>query len=122
MQKVLLLLLLAFFTANLSANDFSKLKGTWNYKVDYAPEGYEKGQMTFAEKDGQVTGEVKIQGQAIQLKDLVYADGQYKFNVTIEYNNIPVVLTVEGDKLTGKANTPEGVMPITGTREKPVKK
>jgi hypothetical protein len=121
MKRVWVILLFSFLAVNLSANDFSKLMGTWNYKVEYAPEGYDRGQIIFTQKESKVSGEVRIQGQSIPLNEIKYADGQYKFNVTIEYNNIPVVFKVEGDKLTGKANTPDGVMPISGTKEKAAK-
>lgn len=121
MKRFLVILFFAVAAINLSANELIKLKGTWNYKVEYAPEGYEKGQIIFSEQEGKVTGVVKVQGQSIPLNNLVFADGQYKFNVNIEYNDIPVTFKVEGDKLTGKANTPEGQMPISGIKEKAAK-
>lgn len=116
MRKLLLIFAIILISGYLSANDFSKLLGTWNYKVEYAPQGYDKGQMVFAEKEGKVVGEVKIEGYSIPVKNLEVVEGEYKFGVEIDYGLIPVYIKIEGDKLTGRASTPEGDMPVTGTK------
>jgi hypothetical protein len=119
MKKLLFVIILAVFTGYVSANEFAKLIGTWNYKVEYAPEGYDKGQMVFSEKEGKVVGEVKIEGYSIPVKNLEIIEGQYKFGVEIDYGYIPITIKVDGNKLTGKANTPDGDMPIQATKAKP---
>jgi hypothetical protein len=122
MRKLLFVIVLAIISGYASANEFAKLLGTWNYKVEYAPQGYEKGQMVFMEKEGKVVGEVKIQGYSIPVKNLQVTEGQFKFGVTIENENIPVLFKVDGDKLTGNANSPDGNLPISAVRAKPEKK
>jgi len=122
MKKLLFIIVLAVFTGYVSANEFAKLLGTWDYKVEYAPQGYEKGQLVFMEKEGKVVGEVKIQGYSIPVKNLQVIEGQFKFGVTIENENIPVLFKVDGDKLTGKANTSDGNMSISAVKAKPVQK
>jgi hypothetical protein len=119
MKKLLFVIILAVFTGYVSANELNKLIGTWNYKVEYAPEGYDKGQMVFSEKEGKVVGEVRIEGYSIPVKNLEIIEGQFKFGVEIDYGYIPITLKLDGDKLTGKANTPDGDMPILGTKAKP---
>lgn len=118
MKKLLIVFVLAVFSGYVSANEFAKLVGTWNYKVEYAPEGYDKGQMVFSEKEGKVVGEIRMEGYSIPVKNLELVEGQFKFGVEIEYGYIPITLKLEGDKLSGKANTPEGDMPILGTKVK----
>lgn len=119
MKKLLFVIILAIFSGYVFANEYAKLVGTWNYKVEYAPEGYDKGQMVFSEKEGKVVGEVRIEGYSIPVKNLEHAEGQFKFGVEIDYGYIPITIKVDGDKLTGKANTPDGDMPIQGTKAKP---
>jgi hypothetical protein len=122
MKKLSILFILAIMSAMASGNDFSKLFGTWKYKVDYAPQGYEQGQMIFSEKEGKVTGQLQIQGYSIPAKNIEFANGQYKFVVEIEYENIPVTLKVAGDSISGQARTPDGNMPFKGVRVKPEQK
>ena len=119
MKKLILFFALTCLSVFTFGNEYEKLLGTWNYKVEYAPEGYDKGQMVFSEKDGKVVGEVRIEGYSIPVKNLEVVEGQFKFGVEIEYGYIPITLKLEGDKLTGKANTPDGDMPILGTKAKP---
>jgi hypothetical protein len=122
MRKLLFVIVLVVIAGYVSANEFAKLLGTWDYKVEYAPQGYEKGQLIFVEKEGKVVGEVKIQGYSIPVRNLQVTEGQFKFGVTIENENIPVLLKVDGNKLTGKANTPDGDMPLSAVKAKPVQK
>ena len=119
MKKLLFVIILASFSGYVSANEFIKLVGTWNYIVEYAPVGYDKGQMIFSENEGKVVGEVRIEGHSIPVKNLELIEGQFKFGVEIDYGYIPITIKIDGDKLTGKANTPDGDMPIQGTRAKP---
>lgn len=122
MKKLSVLFLFLIFCGYVSANDFARLVGTWNYKVEWAPEGYDKGQMIFSLKDGKVAGEIKLQGYTIQVKNPEYVEGQYKFGVEIDYVYIPITLNLEGDTLKGRANTPEGNLPIMATKAKPESK
>lgn len=119
MKKLFFVIILAAFSGYVSANEFIKLVGTWNYKVEYAPEGYNKGQMVFSEKEGKVVGEVRIEGYSIPVKNLEFVEGQFKFGVEIDYGYIPITIKVDGDNLTGKANTPDGDLPIQGIKAKP---
>lgn len=114
---IFLLAVLFFANSSLLANDLGKLIGTWDYTVPYAPYEYSKGQMVFTEKEGVVTGELKIQGYAIPIKNLKVVEGNYSFGVELEYNYIPITAKLEGTTITGKASTPEGDMAITATRK-----
>lgn len=119
MKKLIFISVFFLIAGMVSANELGKLVGAWKYNVEYAPEGYDKGQMVFTLKEGKVTGEVKIEGYSIPVKNLIFADGEFKFGVEIDYGYIPITVKLDGDKLTGKANTPDGDMPIKGTKIKP---
>lgn len=118
MKRLVFFIALFLVAGWVSANEFEKLIGTWNYKVEYAPEGYDKGQMVFTMKEGKPAGEVKLEGYSIQVKNLVFAEGEYKFGVETEYGYIPITIKVDGDKLTGKASTPDGDLPIAASKVK----
>ncbi len=119
-MKKLIIFAAFFIVAGLaSANELEKLVGTWKYNVEYAPEGYDKGLMVFNKVEGKFTGEVKLEGYSIPVKNLVFEDGEYKFGVEIDYGYIPITIKIDGDKITGKASTPEGDMPIKGEKIKP---
>ncbi|GAP71046.1 hypothetical protein BA6E_125486 [Bacteroidales bacterium 6E] len=112
MKRILFIFLAAFISFVATGNDLGKLIGTWNYTASYAPPGYDKGQLVFFDKDGITTGQVKISGYATDIKNLKFSEGVYSFTVTVEYQDIPVSFKLEGDKLTGKASSPEGDLPI----------
>ncbi len=118
MKKLILLVAVLWMASPaLKANDLSKLLGIWDYTVPYAPSEYSKGQMVFVEKEGTVTGEIKIQGYAIPIKNLKVVDGNYSFGVEVEYNYIPITAKLEGEIFNGKVSTPEGDMTLTATRK-----
>lgn len=116
MKRILFIFLAAFISMFASGDNLEKLVGTWNYTASYAPPGYDKGQLVFFQKEGKTSGQVKISGYATDIKNLKYSDGTYSFIVTVEYQDIPVSFKLEGDKLAGKASSPDGDLPIEATK------
>lgn len=112
MKRILFIVLAASISMLSSGSELEKIVGTWNYSTSYAPPGYDKGQLVFFEKEGKTAGQVKISGYAIDVKNLKYSEGTYSFIVTIDYQDIPVSFKLEGDKITGKASSPDGDLPI----------
>jgi hypothetical protein len=112
MKRILFIIIAASISLVASGSELEKLVGTWDYTATYAVPGYDKGQLVFFEKEGKTAGQVKISGYAIDMKNLKYSEGTYSFIVTIEYQDIPVSFKLEGDKLTGKASSPDGDLPI----------
>ena len=49
-------------------------------------------------------------GQSVAGKNVNVKDGKLSFEVNVEGNVVKTILEQKGDKVTGKANSPEGVM------------
>jgi len=96
-----------------------QITGEWKYEVPTAPYGYEKGVMVFSEKEGKLAGEVKLaDGYKIELKNIEFAEGVFKFGLYIDYEYISVTSKIEGKKMTGAVKTPDGEMKLTAEKIK----
>jgi len=97
----------------------SDVVGNWKYEVAGAPTGYEKGTLVFTEKEGKLAGEVKFaDGYKIVMKDVTYEAGVVKCGLYVDYEYVSVKAKIEGTKMTGTVNTPEGEMKITAEKQK----
>lgn len=93
--------------------------GEWKYESPNAPYGYEKGSIIISEKEGKLAGEIKFaDGYKMALKNVSYEDGVFKCKLTIDYNDIPIKATFEGNKMKGTADSPEGALPFTAEKAK----
>ena len=93
--------------------------GEWKYEVPTAPYGYEKGTLVINEKEGKLVGEVKFaDGYKIELKNITYAEGVLKCGLYVDYEYVSIKAKVEGKKMTGGVDTPEGEMKITAEKTK----
>jgi len=103
-----------------SAQGKQELVGSWKYEVPSAPYGYEKGTLVFAEKEGKLVGEVKFaDGYKIDMKDVAIENGGVvKCGLFVDYEYVSVKAKIEGTKMTGTVNTPEGEMKITAEKQK----
>lgn len=123
MKKLLIFtLLVAIFAGTLNAavgqkND--EVVGEWKYEVPSAPYGYEKGVLVLEEKEGKLAGLIKFEdGYKIDLKNITYAEGVFKCGLYVDYEYVSIKAKVEGKKLTGAVDTPEGEMKITADKIK----
>lgn len=97
----------------------SDVVGNWKYEVPSAPVGYDKGTLAISEKEGKLVGEVIFaDGYKIDLKDVAYGEGILKCGLYIDYQYISVKTKIEGNKMTGTVNTPDGEMKISAEKEK----
>jgi hypothetical protein len=121
MKKMLVLAFLAaMFTGTIYAipvNKNSDVLGEWKFESPHAPYGYNKGSIVILEKEGALAGEIKFaDGTKVEMKNVSYEEGVLKFNISVEYNNIPIKATFEGKKMKGSANTPDGDLPFEATK------
>lgn len=101
------------------ASGFKDVVGNWKYEVPTAPYGYEKGTLSFTEKEGKLVGEVKfVDGYKIEMKNLTYENGELKGGLYVDYEYVGIKAKIEGSKMTGVASTPEGEMKLTAERQK----
>lgn len=114
------LLILAFFIAVTILNAQASgavnkdVVGNWKYEVAGAPYGYEKGTLVFAEKEGKLVGEVKFaDGYKIEMKEVkVEENGVVKCGLYVDYEYISVTIKLEGTKMSGSVNTPDGELKL----------
>jgi hypothetical protein len=123
MKKLLTLaFLVAIFAGTVNAavaGNNSKVIGEWKYEAPAAPYGYEKGTLIISEKEGKLAGQVKFEdGYKIELKNITFAEGVFKCGLYVDYEYVSVKAKIDGKKMKGSVNTPEGEMPITATKIK----
>ena len=124
MKKVVILtLLVAMFAgvvnATVSEKGNSAIVGEWKYEAPAAPYGYEKGSLNISEKEGKLVGQVKFEdGYKIELKNITFAEGVFKCGLYVDYEYVSIKAKVDGKKMKGAVDTPEGEMPITATKIK----
>lgn len=103
--------------ASVSAGN-DEVIGEWKYEVPTAPYGYEKGTLVIEEKEGKLAGHVKFEdGYKIELKNLAYAESTLKCGLYVDYEYVSIKAKVEGNKMTGAVDTPEGQMKLTAERQ-----
>lgn len=124
MKKIMFFVFLFAFVvsgvANAAPNKANKdVVGEWKYEVPAAPYGYEKGTLTFTEKDGKLAGEVKFaDGYKIELKNVTYEAGTLKCSLYVDYNLVNIKAKLEGTKLSGAVDSPEGDMKLSAEKVK----
>lgn len=123
MKKVVILTLLVAFFAGFASATVSQgnedIIGEWKYEVPSAPYGYEKGVLVLEEKEGKLAGHIKFEdGYKIELKNITYAESVFKCGLYVDYEYVSIKAKIEGKKLAGAVDTPEGEMKITATKVK----
>lgn len=113
------LALVAIQFKSVSAASNKEVVGSWKYEVTEAPYGYEKGTLIFAEKEGKLVGEVKFaDGYKIEMKEVKLEEGGVvKCGLYVDYEYIAVKLKIEGTKMTGSVNTPDGELKLKAEKE-----
>lgn len=93
--------------------------GKWQFESPYAPEGYQKGIFFIQEKEGVLAGEIRFGDQnKVEMKDMLFADGVFKFGIEVDYNYVNIKATIENNILKGTAASPEGELPFEAKRVK----
>lgn len=93
------------------------LVGGWEYTVEGAPEGYDKGLMMIVNQSGTYKVQVQLNGGAINGSDVVVKGNNITFNVNVEGETVAVALEAKGSKMTGTStSSSNGVMNITAIK------
>ena len=104
MKKLFILALLVAFAATLHAGP----KTTKN-EVASAPYGYEKGTLVFSEKEGELAGEVHfLDGSKVSMTKVTLENDVLKCELYVEGGYVTVEAKVDGNKMSGAVNTPDG--------------
>jgi hypothetical protein len=123
MKKVIVLtLLVAFFAASVNAavaSDNKEIVGTWKWENPTAGYGYDKGTLAISAKEGKLVGQVIYEdGFKIEMKKMSYTEGVLKFGIYVDYEYIGVKAKVDGKKMAGTVDSPEGETKFTATKIK----
>ncbi|HOW09808.1 MAG TPA: hypothetical protein PLX08_08395 [Bacteroidales bacterium] len=115
--------LFLFLSVALSAQNTAKKDtalGRWKFEAPYAPEGFTTGTIEFTFADNRHSSSISFTGNDYKIpgdKTKIEKD-TVTFSVVVEGNEVAVTLKIESDsKMTGKAVTYDGEIPLTLTRE-----
>ncbi|MCS7044544.1 MAG: hypothetical protein NZR01_17295 [Bryobacteraceae bacterium] len=103
------------FAFCLSAND---AVGRWKLAAN-APDG-NTYQVTLVVKEdnGRLSGVLDSERGAMPLQNVVYANGELRFDLVLDMGAIPFRLKIEGDRISGTLTAPDGSTgSVTGQRE-----
>ena len=122
MRKLVLLVVVALMATvwinQAIAAPKSNLKGTWEYKVPQAPYEYTSGKIIFAEADGKQTVVIMFNdGTEVKGKDVKFENDTFSFSTEVQYNLVKVTGKLVQGKLTGKVDSPDGLLELTATKK-----
>ena len=119
MKKLIILGLFAFYAMLLQAGENKSLLGSWDFKVEGAPYEYSLGKLNFSEKDGQVTGVVKFaDGTEIKVYNLKIGENVFSCKADVANNEVTLNAKIVENKISGKIDSPQGVMNLTAEHAK----
>lgn len=117
LRLVIAVLLILPFALNVQASDNKKVIGTWEVSAPSAPYPYDTSEMTIKEKDDALTGEIVIDGYSIPCSRVKFENNELSVRFEIEYDYVQVKMKLVDGKLEGKADSPEGYIPVTAKRK-----
>ncbi|SDM22474.1 hypothetical protein SAMN04488514_106139 [Kriegella aquimaris] len=92
------------------------LSGGWAYSVAEAPEGYEKGFLLIFKEGDSYKVQVQVGNMTMLGENVSVKKNTISFEVQVEGENVSVVLTADGSKISGTSTSSAGVLKINGTK------
>jgi len=115
---MILLLAIVLMSAKTIASDKDAIIGSWKCIAKDVPEEYKNSTINISEKDGKLAGTVKFDnGVEISLNYIKQIDKEVIMSVYVEGNEIIIKGKLEGSKITGTADTPDGQVTLTATKD-----
>jgi len=118
----LLLVLLVASSLTLSSNaaekKFKKIVGVWEFAAPNAPQPYDAGVLTIKEVDKKLAAEFTIQGQAMAVPQIDFAENTLTLGFEVENTPITLVLKLKDDVLEGTTESPNGQVTVTAKQKK----
>ncbi|MCK0189379.1 hypothetical protein [Arenibacter sp. F20364] len=90
--------------------------GNWKYSAENVPYEYAKGILFISKKEGVLTVVVALRGRESKAQDVRVEDNTLTFDLNLEGQIVSVSLKAEGDKISGKASSRDGIFQLTGER------
>lgn len=93
-----------------------KLAGGWEYTVEGAPEGFEKGFMLVVNQNGTYKIQLQMGGGTFMGESVIAKGSKLNFSVDVEGEKVTVALVMKGSKFTGTSISSQGVFNVMGTK------
>ncbi|MCE1200258.1 MAG: hypothetical protein LWW85_14935 [Marinilabiliales bacterium] len=106
-----------FFKAEAATLDVKKLVGKWEYSAPTAPSNYTSGQIIFRMDGNKLKGELVIEGQKVDFSEITVTDEVISATVFLEGATVVTKFKLIGEALEGKADTPDGLIPVKAVRK-----
>jgi hypothetical protein len=118
-MKILRILLVALvvisvcLSSNAAEKKFRKIIGVWQFAAPNAPQPYDSGVLTIKEVDKKLAAEFTIQGQAMAVPQIEFAENTLTLGFEVESTPITLVLKLKDGVLEGVTETPNGEVKVT---------
>ena len=96
--------------------DEEKFIGNWKYSSENVPYEYARGILFISKKEGSLSVLVALPGGERKADDVKVIDNTLTFSLNLEGRLVSVSITVEGDKISGKASSEDGIFKLSGER------
>ncbi len=110
LKTILFVLAISIFSFSQvqAKNKNKQILGEWTYQVTDAPYGYDKGSLIFSEVKGQTVCVIKLDAGELAVSDLKIVKNKLTFSTSVQGSTVSIELLRDKNKMTGKADTPEG--------------
>ncbi|MDL5514674.1 hypothetical protein QSE00_22875 [Arenibacter sp. M-2] len=92
------------------------LLGNWKYSAENVPYEYAKGILFISKEEGKLTVVVALRGGKRKAQDVKIEGNTLTFNLKLDGPIVSVSITAEGDRISGKASSEDGIFQLTGER------
>ncbi len=93
-----------------------KFAGGWEYIVEGAPEGFEKGFMLIVNQNGAYKVQLQMGGSIFMGESVVAKGSKLNFSVDVEGEKVVVALMMKRSKFTGTSTSSQGVFNVMGAK------
>ena len=93
------------------------MKGTWKYEAEGTPIEYSTGEITITKKGKKYSVTLNTNYETMTATNVEVNKPDVTFRVYIADSDVDITMTVEGDKMTGKAVTSQGTYLLSGDRK-----
>jgi hypothetical protein len=103
-----------------SVNVDSDPIGKWSFSAPDAPYGYTTGKIEVTFKDSKYSASISFTNMEYKFagENVTFKENELVFSIFLEGDDIMIVMTIEEDKMSGKALSYDGEVQISATRDK----
>jgi hypothetical protein len=119
-KEILISLILGMIliSSNTFATDKNALTGSWKCTAVDVPDTYRSSTIIITEKEGKLEGKVKFEGGIeISLNYVKQTGKDVIMSIYVEGYEVIINAKQEGSKLTGTADTPDGKVTLSASKE-----